>query len=169
LAFYDLHKPVMGECNGGLALAQTIDPATGRSIFSGRAVTTHSWLDEYQSGWGWTAAFTQNTNTFWKNGVFDLNAYSAAEQWVQPGLGGNPLIDSEGLFKNAAGHAGLFFSPPGTPYSVVVDGNIVTCRTTPDGYPGILALMAIMDGDPPLRGRLFIDRDAQGREAPTRI
>ena len=60
LAFYDLHKPVMGECNGGLALAQTIDPATGRSILSGRAVTTHSWLDEYQSGWGWTAAFAQD-------------------------------------------------------------------------------------------------------------
>jgi protease I len=167
LAFYDLHKPVMGECNGGLALAQTVDPATGRSILSGRAVTTHSWLDEYQSGWGWTAAFAQDPDSFWKNGKFDLKAYSAAEQWVAPGLSGNPLIDSEGLFKNAAGHSGFFFSPPGTPYSVVVDGNIVTCRTTPDGYPGILALLAIMDGDPPLRGRLFIDHDGPGREAPT--
>jgi hypothetical protein len=30
----------------------------------------------------------------------------------------------------------------------VVDGNLITCRTRPDGYPGVLALMAIMEGDP---------------------
>jgi protease I len=168
LAFYDLGKPVMGECNGGLALAQTNDPANGKSILYDRAVTTHSWLDEYQSGWGWTAAFGKDTNTFWHNGTFDLKAYQAAETWVTPGIAGNPLIDSEALFKNAAaGPHGFFFSPPGTPYSVVVDGNLITCRTTPDGYPGVLALMAIMDGDPPLRGRLFIHADERGREAPT--
>lgn len=167
LAFHDLGKPVMGECNGGLALAQTVDPRTGKSILHGRAVTTHSWLDEYQSGWGWTAAFPHDTDTYWHDGIFDLTGYLAAESWVSPGVAGNPLIDSENLFKNAAGREGFFFSPPGTPYSVVVDGNLVTCRTTPDGYPGILCLMAILDGDPPLRGRLFIQRDEHGQEAPT--
>jgi len=166
LAFHDLGKPVMGECNGGLALAQTVDPATGKSILYGRAVTTHSWLDEYQSGWGWTAAFGKDTNTFWHNGAFDLKAYQADEAWLTPGIGGNPLIDSEALFRNAAGPHGFFFSPPGTPYSVVVDGKLITCRTTPDGYPGVLALIAILDGDPPLRGRLFIHKDEQGQEAP---
>jgi protease I len=166
-AFFELGKPVMGECNGGLALAQTVDPGTGKSILYGRAVTTHSWLDEYQSGWGWVASFAANTDTFWKDGRFDLAAYAAAETWIAPGIGGNPLIDSEAFFRNAAGRAGFFFSPPGTPYSVVVDGNLITCRTTPDGYPGVLALMAVMDGAPPLRGRFFIDRDEQGRTAPT--
>ena len=167
LAFYKLGKPVMAECNGGLAIAQTIDPDTGKSILAGHAVTTHSWLDEYQSGWGWTAASKQDSATFWSNGQFDLKAYQAAETWETPGIGGNPLIDSEAMFKNAAGDGGVFFSPPGTPYSVVVDNNLITCRTTPDGYPGVLALMAVMDGRPALRGRLYIDADERGRSQPT--
>jgi protease I len=166
LAFHHLRKPVMAECNGGLAVAQTVDPNTGKSILDGRAVTTHSWLDEYQSSWGWTQAFSRDTQGFCTRGTFDLGAYSTAEQWIAPGTGGNPLIDSEGLFKNAAGKDGVFFSPPGSPYSVVVDGNLITCRTTPDGYPGVLALMAVMDGRPPLRGRLYIDADEQGRDRP---
>lgn len=164
LAFHDLGKPVMGECNGGLAIAQTVDPDTGKSILDGRAVTTHGWLDEYQNGWGWTQAFAQDIYSFWKDGHFDFAAYSSAEQWIAPGTSGNPLIDSEGLFKNAAGQHGQFFSPPGSPYSVVVDGNLITCRTTPDGYPGVLALIAVMDGQPPLRGRLFIDGEVGRRE-----
>lgn len=168
LAFYKLGKPVMGECNGGLAIAQTVDPDTGKSILAGHAVSTHSWLDEYQSGWGWTAPFNQNTDTFWSSGQFDSKAYQAAETWVAPGTSGNPLIDSEALFKNAAGEGGVFFSPPGSPYSVVVDENLITCRTTPDGYPGVLALMAVMDGRPSLRGRFYIDADERGRRQPSR-
>jgi putative intracellular protease/amidase len=163
LAFHNLGKPIMGECNGGLVIAQTIDPRTGESILAGRAVTTHSWLDEYQSGWGWTSAFSQDTDTFWSDGRFDLKAYQLAEKWDSPGVQGNPLIDSEGLFKMAAGPGGLFFSPAGSLYSVVVDENLITCRTTPDGYPGVLALMAVMDGRPGLRGRLFIDADECGK------
>lgn len=166
LAFHDSGKPVMAECNGGLAVAQTIDPRTGRSILRGRAVTTHSWLDEYQRNWGWTQAFDRSTDAFWKNRSFDLAAYRDAESWFSPGLEGNPLIDSEALFRNAVGEQGVFFSPPGSPYAVVVDGTLITCRTTPDGYPGVLALIAVLDGVPPLRGRLFIDRDAPGRTHP---
>jgi len=163
LAFYKLQKPVMGECNGGLSILQTIDPATGMPILHGRAVTTHSMLDEYQSGWGWIQAFNTNPDSFWKDGLFDFKAYCAAEKWYQPGTGGNPLIDSEGYFSDAIGSKGTFFSPPGSPYSVVVDGKFITCRTTPDGYPGALAMLAILDGTPPLSGRLFIDEDKQGR------
>jgi putative intracellular protease/amidase len=166
LTFNDLRKPIIGQCNGGLAVAQTVDPATGASILAGRAVTTHSWLDEYQSGWGWTLAFSHDTDTFWHNGQFDFKAYSDAEDWFLPGTKGNPLIDSEELFKNATGSAGVFFSPPGSPYSVVVDENLITCRTTPDGYPGVLALLAVLDGDLPLRGRFFIDADERGRRHP---
>lgn len=165
-AFHAREKPVMAECNGGLAVAQTMDPDTGRSILDGRAVTTHSWLDEFQTGWGWTQAFLQDPQQYWKGDAFDGKAYAAAEQWITPGTGGNPLIDSELFFKNAAGRDGVFFSPPGSPYSVVVDGNLITCRTTPDGYPGVLALIAVMDGRPPLRGRLFIDSDGPGRIRP---
>jgi putative intracellular protease/amidase len=164
LAFHDLGKPIMAQCNGGLALAQTVDPSTGRSILHGHAVTTHSWLDEYQSGWGWTESFVEAIDRFWKDGQFDMSAYGAAERWVAPGTSGNPLIDSEALFKNATGEDGVFFSPPGSPYSVVVDGNLITCRTTPDGYPGVLGLMAVMDGNPPLQGRLFIEGDVGRRE-----
>ena len=156
----------MAECNGGLAVAQTVHPGTGRSILHGRAVTTHSWLDEYQNGWGWTQAFDGSPDAYWRQGAFDLAGYRAAERWSTPGLEGNPLIDSEALFKNAAGEHGVFFSPPGTPYAVVVDGNLITCRTTPDGYPGVLALIAVLDGQPPFRGRLFIDRDERGRTQP---
>lgn len=168
LAFYKLGKPVMGECNGGLAIAQTTDPSTGRSILYGRATTTHSWLDEYQSGWGWTRAFGTDTDTFWHDTHFDLGAYLKAEQFDTPGIGGNPLIDSEALFKNAAGPDGLFFSPPGTDYSVVVDEHLISCRTTPDGYPGVVCLMAVMDGRPSLRGRFFIDADERGKRSPAR-
>ena len=163
LAFNDLGKPVMGECNGGLAIAQTVDPATEKSILYGRAVTTHSWLDEYQSGWGWISDFPKDGDSFWKAGKLDFDGYSAAEKWASPGVTGNPLIDSAALFENAAGPDGIFFSPAGTPYAVVTDDHLITCRTTPDGYPGVLALMAIMDGRPALRGRLFIDADERGR------
>jgi putative intracellular protease/amidase len=166
LAFHELGKAIMGECNGGLAIAQTLNPETGKSILAGRAVTTHSWLDEYQSGWGWVSEFSKDPDVFWKNGQFDLAGYSAAETWCSPGIGGNPLIDSEAMFKNAVGLGGTFFSPPGTPYSVVVDGNLITCRTTPDGYPGVLGLLAILDGKPPLTGRFFIDDDEMGRPHP---
>jgi len=158
----------MGQCNGGLSIAQTVDPCTGKSILAGRAVTTHSWLDEYQSNWGWTQAFLRDTDSFWTNGKFDLKAYLDAEIWDAPGISGNPLIDSEGLFRNASGPDGVFFSPPGSPYSVVVDENLITCRTTPDGYPGVLALMAVLDGRPSLRGRFFIDADERGRRQPSR-
>jgi len=166
LAFHAFGKPIMGECNGGLALAQTIDPKSGKSILQGRAVTTHSWLDEYQSGWGWVCEFSKDPDVYWRNGKFDFEAYSAAEKWFNPGVSGNPLIDSEEVFTNAAGIGGMFFSPPGTPYSVVVDGHLITCRTTPDGYPGVLAMMAVLDGLPPLTGRLFIDQDETGRHHP---
>jgi len=166
LAFHKLNKPIMGECNGGLSVLQTLDPETGKSILFGRAVTTHSTLDEYQAEWGWTMPFEKDPASFWKDGLFDLDAYCAAEQWFQPGMAGNPLIDSEGYFRDACGGEGVFFSPPGSPYSVVVDGHIITCRTTPDGYPGVLAMMAVMDGQPPLRGRMFIDADQMGRDYP---
>ena len=168
LAFHKLGKPVMGECNGGLAIAQTMDPATGHSILYGRASSTHSWLDEYQKGWGWTKPFKGDPESLWHDGKFDLQAYSSTEEWVTPGVEGNPLIDSEALFRNAIGPFGEFFSPPGTDYSVVVDENLVSCRTTPDGYPGVLCLIAVMDGRPPLRGRFFIDADECGRHLSSR-
>lgn len=167
LAFHKLNKPIMGECNGGLAILQTLDPATGLPILSGRAATTHSMLDEYQAGWGWTQSFDKDPASFWKDdGNFNLPGYCAAENWYQPGMNGNPLIDSESCFRNAIGPDGVFFSPAGSPYSVVVDGNLITCRTTPDGYPGVLCLMAVMDGMPPLQGRLFIHADELGLKHP---
>jgi hypothetical protein len=107
-------------------------------------------------------AFDKPVESFWKSGIFDIDAYCAAENWIQPGMAGNPLIDSEGYFRDAAGPDGVFFSPAGSPYSVVVDGHFITCRTTPDGYPGALCLLAILDGMPPLKGRLFIDFDEMG-------
>jgi len=149
-------------------VAQTVDPRTGLSILHGRAVTTNSWPDENQSGWGWTAPTDAGPEDFWNNGVFDLAAYQKTEHWVTPTLHGNPLVDSELLFKNAAGPRGLFFSRPGTPYSVAVDEHLITCRTTPDGYPGALAVIARLDGDPPLTGRFFIDGDAVGRRQPAK-
>ncbi|MDR1218774.1 MAG: hypothetical protein LBK73_04105 [Treponema sp.] len=149
LAFHRLGKPIMGECNGALAILQTLEPLTEKSILHGRAVTTHSALDEYQSGWGWTVPFEQDTDSFWRDGAFDLAAYSKAEQWYSPGTDGNPLIDSEGYFRAAVGCEGRFFSPAGSSYAVAVDGHFITCRTTPDGYPGALALIA-----------LFNDKDA---------
>ncbi len=166
LAFHTLNKPIVGECNGGLAILQTLDSKSQHSILHGHTVTTHSSLDEYQSGWGWTLAFNQDTDSFWKDGRFDMDAYCSAEQWMQPGVGGNPLIDSEGYFRDAAGPEGAFFSPPGSAYSVVVDKHFITCRTTPDGYPGTLALIALLDGKTKLEGPLFIDADEAGRKDP---
>lgn len=166
LAFHRLGKPVMGQCNGGLAIVQTIDPSTGRSIVHGRAATTHSSPDEFQSGWGWTLPFDDDPSAFVSGGKLDLAGYSGSERWHQPGVSGNPLIDSEGYFRAALGPEGTFFSPPGTPYAVVADGGLITCRTTPDGYPGALALIATLDGEPPLTSPLFIDADGLGRAQP---
>jgi putative intracellular protease/amidase len=165
-AFYRLGKPIMGECNGGLAILQTLDPVSKHSILYGHTVTTHSSLDEYQSEWGWTLQFEADTDSFWKNGRFDIDAYCSAEKWCQPGTGGNPLIDSEGYFRDAAGPEGLFFSPPGSAYSVVLDEKFITCRTTPDGYPGALALIALLNGTDKPDSPLFIDSDAPARRYP---
>jgi putative intracellular protease/amidase len=162
LAFHRLGKPVMGECNGALAILQTQDPLTEESILYGRALTTHSALDEYQGGWGWTDPFEKDPDSFWNGADFDLDAYGAAEHWNSPGTGGNPLIDSEGYFRSAAGPDGRFFSPAGSAYAVVVDGHFITCRTTPDGYPGVLALIALLDGKDALTGPLFIYDDHRG-------
>ena len=166
LAFHRLGKPIMGECNGGLSILQTLDPVSKHSILYGHTVTTHSSLDEYQSGWGWTLKFDADTDSFWENGRFDIDAYCGAEQWCQPGTGGNPLIDSEGYFRDAAGPNGSYFSPPGSAYSVVLDEKFITCRTTPDGYPGVLALIALLDGTSKPKSPLFIDSDAPARRHP---
>lgn len=166
LAFHKLEKPIMAECNGGLALAQTIDPETGGSVLLGRAATTHSRLDEYQAGWGWVAQFSGDPSKYWRDGVFDDASYAAAETWQAPGVDGNPLIDCEGMFRNAVGPRGILFSPYGTPYCAVIDGHIITCRTTPDGYPGTLLLLASIHGHPRLKGRFFVDADSRGRTTP---
>ncbi|MDR0556688.1 MAG: hypothetical protein LBG43_02290 [Treponema sp.] len=162
LAFHRLDKPIMGECNGALAILQTLDPVAEKSILYGRAVTTHSALDEYQSGWGWTVPFERDTDSFWRDGAFDLAAYGAAEQWYSPGTGGNPLIDSEGYFRAAVGCEGQFFSPAGSPYAVAVDGHFITCRTTPDGYPGALALIALLNDKKAFPSPVFIYDDWRG-------
>jgi putative intracellular protease/amidase len=162
LAFHRLGKPIMGECNGALAILQTLEPLTEKSILYGRAVTTHSALDEYQSGWGWTVPFEQDTDSFWRDGVFDLAAYSEAEQWYSPGTGGNPLIDSEGYFRAAVGCEGRFFSPAGSSYAVVVDGHFITCRTTPDGYPGALALISLLNNKDAFPSPFFMYDDWRG-------
>ncbi|MDR0585465.1 MAG: hypothetical protein LBG57_14120 [Treponema sp.] len=125
LAFHKLEKPIMGECNGALAILQTLEPLTEKSILYERAVTTHSALDEFQSGWGWTLPFEKDIGDFWKDGTFDIAAYSSAEQWCSPGTDGNPLIDSEGYFRTASGCAGRFFSPAGSTYAVVIDGHFI--------------------------------------------
>ncbi|MDR2803796.1 MAG: hypothetical protein LBB22_05865 [Treponema sp.] len=162
LAFHRLGKPIMGECNGALAVLQTLEPLTEKSILYGRVVTTHSTLDEYQNGWGWTMPFEQDTDNFWRDGAFDLAAYVAAEQWCIPGTGGNPLIDSEGYFRAAVGCEGRFFSPAGSSYAVAVDGHFITCRTTPDGYPGALTLIALLNNKKAFPSPFLIYDDWRG-------
>ncbi|MDR1074304.1 MAG: hypothetical protein LBL45_11645, partial [Treponema sp.] len=93
---------------------------------------------------------------------FDLAAYSKAEQWYSPGTGGNPLIDSERYFRAAVGCEGRFFSPAGSSYAVAVDGHFITCRTTPDGYPGALALIALLNDKDAFSSPFFIYDDWRG-------
>jgi putative intracellular protease/amidase len=143
LAFNRLRKPLVAECNGVFALVQAIDPATGNSVLHGRFATTHSKSHEYRrGGWGWARAMPDGT-----------------EAWTIPGADGNPIVDSEPMVRNALGPHGKFASPPATPYSVAVDDHLVTARTTPDGGPAALALLAILDGGGAFNGRRLMTHD----------
>jgi putative intracellular protease/amidase len=103
-AFVRAGKPVGAICHGGVVLARSIDPATGRSVLAGRRATALTKILE-------RTAFLL---TFWKLGRYYRTYPEYVEDEVRRALG-------EGSFE-----AGPFASYD-NPFTVS-DGNLVTAR-----------------------------------------
>jgi putative intracellular protease/amidase len=152
--FMDAEKrPIAGICYGMLPIAQTKDHIEvgpngeitdpGRSIVRGKLVTGHSAIDDWKEGTGWKVG-------------------PGPSEWGGS-KGGSPPVDLEQMLTEYAGDKGGFFSPEGSPLAAAIDGNIISGRTTPDGYPAAMMLMARLHGGGKLPERFVIDDNTLGR------
>ena len=98
-------KPVAGICYGVAAIAVTRDEITDKSIVYGRRVTGHPVVHDYNDGHGYLR--------------------------VDGGFPGAPY-QLEYILKDAVGPDGQFIANIGKKTSVIVDGPILTARTTFD-------------------------------------
>jgi len=98
-------KPVAGICYGVAAIAFTRDEITDKSIVYGRRVTGHPVVHDYNDGHGYLM--------------------------VDGGFPGAPY-QLEYILKDAVGPDGQFIANIGKKTSVIVDGPIITARTTFD-------------------------------------
>ena len=98
-------KPVAGICYGVAAIAFTRDEITDKSIVYGRRVTGHPVVHDYNDGHGYLR--------------------------VDGGFPGAPY-QLEYILKDAVGPDGQFIANIGKKTSVIVDGPILTARTTFD-------------------------------------
>jgi putative intracellular protease/amidase len=149
LAMAAAEKPQVGICNGALLFGQTINPSTNQPLVFGHHVTTHSRGDDPRVGergnlpdkaardgiaggfgsWGFL------TDSGGKD-PFGPQNYAGVD---------NPIVLASVSLTNAAGSFELFHSELGTPNSVVIDGKIITARTTTDGDAAALALRYVCE------------------------
>ena len=117
LEFLQADKPVGAICHGTIALARTMDPATGASVVAGRTITgLPKWME--LSAWLLTA---------WKLGDY----YRTYPEWVQ-----------EELERHGADYQrGPLHNDYGRPF-VVEDGNLVTARWPGDAQAFAEALLS---------------------------
>lgn len=137
-----LGRPVVAICYGVEVLIQAADPQTKVPLVWGRLVTGHSEQDDYTDG-------TTNVP-------------------IEGGYGpnyGSATITLEQMIKQYTGPQGGFISKNGSPYMAVADGNVITARTTPDGYPAALLALAQLHGKDRLPAKYVIDGDGLGHEA----
>jgi putative intracellular protease/amidase len=139
--FAALNRPVVAICYGVEVLIQATDPKTKVPLVWGRYVTGHSEQDDYTDG--------------------------TTDVPVEGGYGpnyGSATITLEQMIKQYTGPQGGFISRNGSPYMAVVDGPIITARTTPDGYPAAVLALAMMHGAGKLPARYVVDSDGRGHE-----
>jgi hypothetical protein len=132
---------VVAICYGVEVLIQATDPKTKVPLVWGRYVTGHSEQDDYTDG--------------------------TTDVPVEGGYGpnyGSATITLEQMIKQYTGPQGGFISRNGSPYMAVVDGPIITARTTPDGYPAAVLALAMMHGAGKLPARYVVDSDGRGHE-----
>lgn len=134
-----LGRPVVAICYGVEVLIQATDPETKVPLVWGRLVTGHSEQDDYTDG-------TTNVPV---EGGYGPN-YGAA------------TITLEQMIKQYTGPQGGFISNNGSPYMAVADGNVITARTTPDGYPAAMLALAQLHGNGRLPTKYVIDGDGLG-------
>jgi len=116
LAFMRAKKPVAAICHGTIALARTLDPATARSVVSGRRITgLPKWME--MSAWLLTA---------WKLGDY----YRTYPEWVQEELERHGADFVRGPLSND--YAAPF---------VVEDDNLITARWPGDAQAFSTALV----------------------------
>jgi putative intracellular protease/amidase len=136
-----LGRPVAAVCYGVSVLIQATDPETDVPLVWGRLVTGHSEQDDYT----------------------DYTADVVAEGQYSPNYG-SAVFTLEQMIKQYTGPDGGFLSKNGTPYMAVVDGPVISARTTPDGYPAALLTLAQLHGGGELPARYVIDGDGRGHE-----
>ena len=133
-AFWHSGRPVAAICHGVLALARTIDPATGRSLLAGRRTTC---LPKYMERSAYLA-------TFWRRGRYYRTYPAYVEDEVRAALG------DEGTFER--GPRALFARgtrDDDTHAFVVEDGRYVSARWPGDAYlfaRRLLAQLAVSAG-----------------------
>jgi len=139
--FAALNRPVAAICYGVEVLIQAVDPKTKVPLVWGRLVTGHSEQDDYTDG--------------------------TTDVPVEGGYGpnyGSATITLEQMVKQYTGPQGGFISRNGSPYMAVVDGPIISARTTPDGYPAALLALAQLHGGGQLPAKFVVDSDSRGHE-----
>jgi putative intracellular protease/amidase len=136
----EMGRPVAAICYGVQVLIQATNPKTKRPLIEGRMATGHSEQDDY----------TDNTAVIPERGKYSPNFGSAP-------------ITLEQMIKQYVGTQGGFISTDGSPYMAVLDGPFITARTTPDGYPAALLVLAYLHADR-FPSRFIIDGDHLGRE-----
>ena len=139
--FAALGRPVAAICYGVEVMIQATDPTTKVPLVWGRFVTGHSEQDDYTDG--------------------------TTDVPVEGGYGpnyGSATITLEQMVKQYTGQKGGFISKNGSPYMAVVDGPLISARTTPDGYPAALLALAQMHGGGKLPSKYVVDGDGLGHE-----
>lgn len=136
-----LGRPVAAVCYGVQVLIQATDPQTQVPLVWGRLATGHSEQDDYTDG------------------TTDV----PVEGGYGPNYGSAP-ITLEQMVKQYTGPDGGFISRNGSPYMAVADGPFITARTTPDGYPASLLVLAQLHGGGALPCKYVIDGDGRGHE-----
>lgn len=137
--FAALGRPVAAICYGVQVLIQATDPHTKVPLVWGRLATGHSEQDDYTDG------------------TTDV----PVEGGYGPNYGSAP-ITLEQMIKQYTGPEGGFISRNGSPYMAVADGPFITARTTPDGYPAALLMLAQLHGACGLPAQYVIDADGCG-------
>ncbi|HVO30088.1 MAG TPA: type 1 glutamine amidotransferase domain-containing protein [bacterium] len=122
-AFFAAKKPVAAICHGGVVLARSVDPVTGRSVVAGRRMTALTKSLERTAYW----------ISAWKLGDYYRTYPEYVQDEVVRALGDAKLFET-----------GPFFASYGNPFTVR-DGNLLTARWPGDASRFAAEALAMMN------------------------